>query len=50
MLVPAVDGDSSCIAILVEFLVKGEATELLSLLGSNAKEVVLVDECRCESW
>ena len=38
---PAVDGDSSCVAILVEFLVKGEATEFLSLLGSDTKEVIL---------
>jgi hypothetical protein len=49
-LVPAVDGDSSCVAILVEVLVKGEATEFLSLLGSDAKEVMLIDECGGKRW
>jgi len=47
-LVPAVDGDSPCIAIFVEFLVEGEATELLLLLRCDTKEIMLIDECRCE--
>ena len=49
-LVATVNSDSSCVAILMEVLMKGEATEFLALLGSDAKEVMLIDKCRSESW
>ena len=47
---PAVDGDRTSVAVVMENLVQCQATELLSLLGCYAKEIMLINECESESW
>ena len=45
-LVLAMNGDSPCVTVLMEGLVEGEATEFLPLFRCDAKEIMLIDECR----
>ena len=47
-LVPAMDGDSTSVTVIMEVLVQSKAAEFLSLLGSDSKEIMLINEGRSE--